>query len=75
MQPPARAAHPPRDRDRAAGDHPPVIDHVRDRDQLVQRRQRRHVRHGHQVTAAEPADLAFDAAFLVRSGLAGDAEE
>ena len=61
--------------DRPAGDHPAVIDDVACGDQLVQRRQRRDRGDGDQVAAAEPADLAFDPALLVRAFLARRAEE
>ena len=44
-------------------------------DQLVQRGQRRDRGDRDQVAAAEPADLAFHTAFLVRAVLARDAEE
>ena len=63
------------DRDRPAGDHPAVIDDVAGGDQLVQRGQRRDGGDGDQVAAAEPADLAFHPALLVRAFLARGAEE
>ena len=64
-----------RDSDRPAGDHPPVVENVSRGDQLVQSGQRDHRRDRHQVTAAEPADLTLDAAFLMRPLRAGDAKE
>ena len=55
------------DRDRPAGDHPVVVEQVAGGDQLVQLRQRGDLRDRDEVAAAEPADLALDAALLVRA--------
>jgi hypothetical protein len=63
------------DGDRSAGDHPGVVEQVAGGDQLVQLGQRHDPGDGDKVAAAEPADLALDAALLMRAILAGDAEE
>ena len=63
------------DRDGSAGDHPAVIDDVAGGDQLVQHGQRRDCGDGHQVAAAEPADLALHPALLMGAALARRAEE
>ena len=63
------------DRDRPAGDHPGLVKQVTGRDQRVQLGQRRDVRDRDEVTAPEPADLALDAALLVRAFDARSAEE
>jgi hypothetical protein len=64
-----------RDGQGPTGDNPPVVEHVRGGDQLVQGSKRGHRRYRHQMAAAEPADLALDAALLVRAVLRRDAEE
>jgi hypothetical protein len=50
---------------------PAVINQICRCDLLVHLGQQRHGQHGHQVAAAEPADLAFHAALLMRAGRTG----
>ena len=52
-----------------------VVEVVGQRHQPVQLGEARDIRHRDEVAAAEPADLALDAALLVRALDAGDAEE
>lgn len=54
-----------------SSDHPAVVEDVSGGGQLIQSGQRNHGRHGDHVTAAEPADLAFDAACSVAARAAG----
>lgn len=62
------------DGDRPPGDYPPVVDQITGSDQLVQRRQGVDFWDRDEVTSAEAADLALDAAVLVHALDAGAAE-
>jgi hypothetical protein len=59
----------------SSGDHAGVVEQIAGGDQRVQLGQRGDGRDRDEVPAAEAADLALDPAFLVRSVLAGAAEE
>ncbi len=63
------------DGDRPPGNAPAVIDEVTASDEVVELGHRGHAGHRDEVAAAEPADLALDAALLVRAFDAGPAEE
>ena len=58
-----------------AGDVAPIVGDVAGGDELVELGETADVRHGDEMAAAEPADLAFHAAFLMGAGDAGPAEE
>jgi hypothetical protein len=62
------------DRLRAAADPPREVGEAAILEPVVELLQRRHLRHRHQVRAPEAADLAFDAALLVRARAAGAGE-